>query len=86
MDNKISFIEKLLYRNKKAILSVQNGDKARIVTFNLSPTKQILLATTTLVLIVDECSKRNNSSYKDKEETIKQIIENLCEYLKVDLK
>ncbi len=80
------FIERLLYGNKKAIINVQNGDKSRIVAFNLTPSEQMVIATLTLGLIMDEHNKRNNASYKDKTEVVEEIINRLCEIVGVDIK
>lgn len=80
------FMEKLLYRNRKAIINVQNGDKSRLVAFNLSPSEQIVMATLTIGLIVDQHNKRNNASYKEKVEVVEEIINNLCEIVGVDIR
>ncbi len=80
------FIEKLIYRNKKVIINVDEGENSRIVVFNLSPYNQIALATLTVSLIVNEYNKRNNTSYKDKVEIVKRIVEGICEHVKVDIK
>lgn len=85
MDIITRFIEKLLYGNKKALINVQNGDKSRVVAFNLTPSEQIVVATLTLGLIMDEHNKRNNASYKDKAEVVEEIINNLCEIVGVDI-
>jgi predicted RNA-binding protein Jag len=86
MDIITRFIEKLIYRNKKAVINVQNGDKSRIVAFNLTPSEQMIVATITLGLIMDEHNKRNNASYKDKAEVVEEIINRLCEIVGVDIK
>lgn len=86
MDNITGFIEKLIYRNRKAIINVQNGDKSRVVAFNLTPSEQIVSATVTVALIVDEHNKRNSASYKEKVEVVEEIINNLCEIIGVDIK
>jgi hypothetical protein len=80
------FIEKLLYRNKKVIINVEDGGNSRIVVFNLPPSEQVALATLTLVLIMDEHNKRNNASYNDKVEVVEEIIKALCKKAKVDIK
>lgn len=85
MDIITRFIEKLLYRNKKAIINVQNGDKSRVVAFNMPPSELIVVATATLGLIMDEHNKRNNASYNDKAEVVKEVINNLCEIVGVDI-
>jgi len=86
MDIITRFIERLLYGNKKAIINVEDGNKSRIVAFNMTPTEQIALATLTLGLIMDEHNKRNNASYKDKAEVVEEIINRLCEIVGVDIK
>lgn len=78
-------IERLLYGNKKAVINVQNGDKSRVVAFNLTPSEQMVVATITLGLIMDEHNKRNNASYKDKAEVVEEIINRLCEIVGVDI-
>jgi len=79
-------IERLLYGNKKAIINVQNGNKSRVVAFNMTPSEQIVVATITLGLIMDEHNKRNNASYKDKAEVVEEVINRLCEIVGVDIK
>lgn len=86
MDIITRFIEKLLYGNKKAIINVQNNDKSRVVAFNLTPSEQIVVATITVGLIMDEHNKRNNASYKDKSEVVEEIINKLCEIVGVDIR
>lgn len=86
MDIITRFIERLLYGNKKAIINVEDGNKSRIVAFNMTPTEQIALATVTLGLIMDEHNKRNNASYKDKAEIVEEVINRLCEIVGVDIK
>lgn len=86
MDIITRFIEKLIYRNKKAIINVEDGNKSRIVAFNLTPSEQMVIATLTLGLIMDEHNKRSNASYKDKAEVIEEIINNLCEIVGVDIR
>lgn len=78
-------IERLLYGNRKAIINVENGDKSRVVVFNLTPSEQIVFATFTLGLIVDKHIKSNNLSYKDKEEVLKIIVKKICEHVKVNI-
>lgn len=85
MDIIARFIERLIYGNKKAIINVQNGDKSRVVAFNMTPSEQMVVATVTLGLIMDEHNKRNNASYKDKAEVVKEVINNLCEIVGVDI-
>lgn len=70
------FIEKLLYYNKKTIISIQGKPTSTIVAHNLT--------TATLSVLVNENSKRNNLSYKDKAELVTNVIEMICETTAVD--
>lgn len=78
------FIEKLLYYNKKTIISIQDEPKSIIVAHNLTTIEQMILATATLSVLINENSKRNNLSYKDKAELVTNVIEMICETTAVD--
>ena len=79
------FIEKLLYYNKKAIISIQGKPNSIIVVHNLTTIEQMILATATLSVLVNENGKRNNLSYKDKAELVANVIEVICETTGVDI-
>lgn len=78
------FIEKLLYYNKKTIISIQGKPDSTIVAYNLTTIEQMILVTATLSVLINENSKRNNLSYKDKVELVTNVIEMICEATKVD--
>ncbi len=78
------FIEKLLYYNKKTIISIQGKPNSTIVAHNLTTIEQMILATATLSVLINENSKRNNLSYKDKVELVTNVIEMICETTAVD--
>lgn len=80
----IRFIEKLLYYNKKTIISIQGEPNSTIVAYNLSVAEQMILATATLSVLINENSKRNNLSYKDKAELVTNVIEMICKTTAVD--
>lgn len=79
------FIEKLLYYNKKTIISIQGKPTSTIVAHNLTTIDQMILATATLSVLVNENSKRNKLSYKDKAELVTNVIEMICETTGVDI-
>lgn len=79
------FIEKLLYYNKKTIISIQGKPTSTIVAHNLTTIEQMILATATLSVLVNENSKRNNLSYKDKVELVTNVIEMICETTGIDI-
>lgn len=79
------FIEKLLYYNKKTIISIQGKPDSTIVAHNLTTIEQMILATATLSVLINENSKRNNLSYKDKVELVTNIIKILCKSVGVDI-
>lgn len=79
------FIEKLLYYNKKTIISIQGEPNSVIVAHNLTTLEQIILATVTLIVLLKENTKRNNLSYKDKAELVTNVIEMICETTGVDV-
>lgn len=72
------FIEKLLYYNKKTIISIQDNPDSRIIAYNLHAHEQIILATATLSVMIKENSRRNNLSYKAKAELVTNIMETIC--------
>lgn len=78
------FIEKLLYYNKKTIISIQGKPNSTIVAHNLTTIEQMILATATLSVLINENSKHNNLSYKDKVELVTNVIEMICETTAVD--
>lgn len=78
------FIEKLLYYNKKTIISIQGKPNSTIVAYNLTTVEQINLVTATLSVLINENSKRNNLSYKDKVELVTNVIEIICAATAVD--
>lgn len=78
------FIEKLLYYNKKTIISIQGKPTSTIVAHNLTTIEQMILATATLSVLINENSKRNNLSYKDKVGLVTNVIEMICETTGVD--
>ena len=78
------FIEKLLYYNKKTIISIQGKPTSTIVAHNLTTIEQMILATATLSVLINENSKRNNLSYKDKVGLVTNVIEMICETTAVD--
>jgi hypothetical protein len=87
------FIEKLLYRNKKVIIQVEDGDNSRVTIYNLKriqqvemTAKQVDMVAHTLAIILKEYNKFNNSSYNAKVESVEEIIKTLCKQLKVDIK
>ncbi|HNU60750.1 MAG TPA: hypothetical protein PKL04_00970 [Methanofastidiosum sp.] len=80
------FIEKLLYYNKKTIISIQGKPNSTIVAYNLTTIEQMILATATLSVLINENSKRNNLSYKDKAELVTNVIEMICETTGVEIK
>lgn len=79
------FIEKLLYYNKKTIISIQGKPSSTIVAYNLTTIEQMILATATLSVLVNENSKRNKLGYKDKAELVTNVIEMICETTGVDI-
>lgn len=79
------FIEKLLYYNKKAIISIEDTPNSRIVAYNLSIAEQIVLATAILAVLLKENTKRNNLNYKQKEDLVTHIVKILCENIGVDI-
>ena len=78
------FIEILLYYNKKTIISIQGKPNSTIVAYNLTTVEQINLVTATLSVLINENSKRNNLSYKDKVELVTNVIEIICAATAVD--
>lgn len=78
------FIEKLLYYNKKTIISIQGKPTSTIVAHNMTTLESMILATATLSVLINENSKRNNLSYKDKVELVTNVIEMICETTGVD--
>ena len=78
------FIEKLLYYNKKTIISIQGKPTSTIVAHNMTTLESMILATATLSVLINENSKRNNLSYKDKVELVTNVIEMICETTAVD--
>ena len=78
------FIEILLYYNKKTIISIQGKPVSTIVAYNLTIIEQMILVTATLSVLINENSKRNNLSYKDKVELVTNVIEMICKSTKVD--
>ena len=79
------FIEKLLYYNKKTIISIKGEPNSIIVAHNLTTIEQMILATATLSVLVNENSKSNNLSYKDKADLVSNVIEMICETTGVDI-
>lgn len=79
------FIEKLLYYNKKTIISTEDTPNSRIVAYNLSVAEQMVLATATLSVLLKENTKRNNLSYKQKEDIVTNIVKILCGNVGVDI-
>lgn len=79
------FIEKLLYNNRKVIVSEQNGRESSVIAFNLDQDERIILAIATICEIVKADCKYYNLSYKDKAETVKNIIELIGEHTGIDI-
>jgi len=80
-----TFIEKLLYNNRKVIVSENNGSHSLIITFNLDPDERIMLAIATICEIVKADCKYYNLSYKNKAKTVRNIIELIGEHTGVDI-
>lgn len=79
------FIEKLLYYSKKTIISTEDTPNSTIVAYNLSVADQMVLATATLSVLLKENTKRNNLSYKQKEDLVIHIVKILCGNVGVDI-
>ena len=79
------FIEKLLYFNRKVIVSERNGKQSSITAFNLDTDERIILAIATICEIVKADCKYYNLSYRDKAETVRNIIELIGEHTGVDI-
>lgn len=75
----------MLYYNKKAIITIQSEPNSRIVSYNLPVYEQIILATATLCVLLEDNCKRNNLSYKAKDELVTYIVKALCEKVGVDI-
>ena len=69
---------------KKTIISIQGKPNSTIVAYNLTTVEQINLVTATLSVLINENSKRNNLSYKDKVELVTNVIEIICAATAVD--
>ena len=79
------FIEKLLYSNRKVIVSEKNGNQSTITTFNLDSEDRILLAVGTICELVKGDCKYYKLSYKTKEDLVKSIIETIGKHTGVDI-
>lgn len=79
------FIEKLLYYDKKTIISTEDTPNSTIVAYNLSVAEQMILATATLSVLIKENTKHNNLSYKQKENLVIHIVKILCGNVGVDI-
>lgn len=79
------FIEKLLYNNKKVIVSEKNGTESSITAFNLAPDDRIILAVATICELVKVDCKYYNIGYKEKVEIVTNIIESIGEHIGVDI-
>lgn len=79
------FIEKLLYNNKKVIISEKNRGESSIIAFNLAPDNRIMLAVATVCELVKADCKYYNIGYKEKAEIVTNIIESIGEHIGVDI-
>lgn len=79
------FIEKLLYNNKKVIISEKNGRESSITAFNLAPDDRIMLAVATVCELVKADCKYYNLGYQDKVDIVRSIIEMIGERTGVDI-
>lgn len=79
------FMEKLLYSNRKVIVSENNGSHSLITTFNLDPDDRIRLAVATICELVKADCEYYNIGYKEKAEIVTNIIESIGEHTGVDI-